>query len=95
MQNRSVFFITLLFLPLLSVAQDAPPDSAKAAWSFSTSAYYYIVPDEKIRCLLLDMRITNLCILKAGIIMKITKQVPFLPDGDLRAETDLYLAQPQ
>jgi len=47
MQNRSVFFITLLFLPLLSVAQDAPPDSAKAAWSFSTSAYYYIVPDEK------------------------------------------------
>jgi hypothetical protein len=37
----------LILLPLFSKGQDAPPDSAKSVWSFSTSAYFYIVPDEK------------------------------------------------
>ena len=47
MENKYLLFFSLLLFPLSSIAQDAPADSAKAAWAFSSSAYYYLVPDEK------------------------------------------------
>jgi hypothetical protein len=45
--NKVLFpIICFISYPLISIAQDPLPDSAKSAWAFSTSAYMYFVPDE-------------------------------------------------
>src|SRR5580765_1585281 len=47
MQKRLLHFSCWILFPLISIGQEGTSDSAKSAWSFSTSAYYYIVPSEK------------------------------------------------
>ena len=47
MHKQLIYFFHLVLFPLISVCQEDASDSAKSVWSFSTSAYYYIVPSEK------------------------------------------------
>jgi hypothetical protein len=47
MQKQLFYFVYLILTPLVSICQQEESDSAKSEWSFSTSAYYYIVPSEK------------------------------------------------
>ena len=44
--TRNIYILILCFSPFILFAQQNANDSSEAKWSFSTSGYYYFLPDD-------------------------------------------------